>query len=134
MPHCLYEQPDAWTANTELTSGVPLVGRAFPWVAGSSRPISTSKPPTECEEDCQEAEAEEEEESLCEVFNLGGNARAELKFLDRFLRQVRPTIAAVGVVGFRLFFCFVVLCFCFRWYLLLFCFSDLWLGFCCSRR
>ena len=76
------------------------MGRAFSWIPGFSLPTSTSRPPTECEEDCQE-EAEVEE-SLCEVFiHEKGNAKAELRFLDRFLRQVCLTIAA-KVLGLRL--------------------------------
>ena len=89
MPNCLYEQPEAWTAKTELASGED---RAF-LSPGLSLPVSTSRPPTECEEDCQE-EGVEEDERLCEVFihDEEGNARAELRFLDRFPRQICLTI------------------------------------------
>jgi len=106
LPHCLYEQPEAWTANTELTPLSLVVDGAS---TGLSWPTSTSKPPTECEEDCQEGEVEEDK-NLCEVFILeDGRAREDLRFLDRswvddmvrFLRNFCLTIADDNA-GFRL--------------------------------
>ena len=104
MPHCLYEQPDAWTANTELMLLSLFVGAS----TGLSRPISTSRPPTECEDDCHIGEVEEDK-NLCEVFIVeDGKATADLRFLDRswaamdiFLRNFCLTIAE-NITGFRL--------------------------------